>query len=129
MIKYLSDNITDYFYSNNIIEEEDKEIYVYGINSTNTISIDTEVNLYGATGEVDIKQQGSHYGEMYLDISNTKSSIPPDSYFTMIGQYGHVTLTLGASVSVDAGGISFSPTVSSKVTKSTQVVYNNIFTY
>ncbi|MDF2882005.1 MAG: accessory regulator [Clostridiaceae bacterium] len=31
MIKYLSDNITDFFYSNNILEEEDKEIYVYGL--------------------------------------------------------------------------------------------------
>nr|WP_312580178.1 accessory gene regulator B family protein [Sedimentibacter sp.] len=31
MIKYLSDNITDFFYSNNIIQEEDKEIYVYGL--------------------------------------------------------------------------------------------------
>lgn len=31
MIKYLSDNITDFFYSNKIIEEEDREIYVYGL--------------------------------------------------------------------------------------------------
>nr|WP_312580175.1 accessory gene regulator B family protein [Sedimentibacter sp.] len=31
MIKYLSYNITDFFSSNNIIEEEDKEIYVYGL--------------------------------------------------------------------------------------------------
>lgn len=31
MIKYLSDNITNYFYNNDIISEEDKEIYVYGL--------------------------------------------------------------------------------------------------
>ncbi len=31
MIKYLSDNITDFFYSNKIIEAEEKEIYVYGL--------------------------------------------------------------------------------------------------
>ena len=31
MIKYLSDNITDFFYLNNMIEEEDKEIHVYGL--------------------------------------------------------------------------------------------------
>lgn len=31
MIKFLSYNITDFFYSNNIIYEEDKEIYLYGL--------------------------------------------------------------------------------------------------
>lgn len=31
MIKYLSNNITDFFYLNNIINEEEKEIYVYGL--------------------------------------------------------------------------------------------------
>lgn len=31
MIKNLSENITDYFYLNNIINEEEKEIYIYGL--------------------------------------------------------------------------------------------------
>ena len=31
MIKYISDNIADYFYLNKVIEEEEKEIYVYGL--------------------------------------------------------------------------------------------------
>lgn len=31
MIKYLSENITGYFYKNEIINEEEKEIYIYGL--------------------------------------------------------------------------------------------------
>ena len=31
MIKYLSENITNYFYTNEIISKEEKEIYVYGL--------------------------------------------------------------------------------------------------
>ena len=31
MIKYLLNNITDFFYLNNIINEEEKEIFVYGL--------------------------------------------------------------------------------------------------
>ncbi len=98
-------------------------------NNSTTIGMDVESNLYGAIGEYDIKMSHLGYGEMYLDISNSKNAIPPGSYFTMYGQYGHVTITLGASVSVGAGGISFTPTLASKVVKSTKLMYNNIYTY
>ncbi len=98
-------------------------------NSLKTLPISVTANIYGATGNFDMKMANKSYGSMYLDISNSKNAIPAGSYFTMFGQYGHVTLASGASVSVSQNGISFSPTIYSKVIKSTQVMYNNIFTY
>ncbi|MDD4805140.1 MAG: hypothetical protein PHN69_08435, partial [Candidatus Pacebacteria bacterium] len=101
-------------------------------NNERNITITVEPGSYGVTGEFPLIMgyDGSGFGEMYVDISNNKSAVTKNGLFYMCGQYGHVTVTAGASISVGAdGSISFTPTLLSKVTKSTKVIYNNILTY
>lgn len=94
-----------------------------------TLPINVEVNPYGATGEFDMKMHESSCGEMYLDILGSKNSVPAGTAFTMYGQYEHVWFGLGATVSVGTGGITFDINPTSRVTKSTQIMYNNLIKY
>lgn len=104
--------------------------YIDAVNTEHSLPIAIDPETYGITGEFDMKMAGTSWGEMYVDISNNKSAVTPNGLFYMCAQYGHVKGTLGATVSVGASGaITFNPYLTSTVTKSTKLMYNNIFTY
>lgn len=89
------------------------------------ISVDPVLN--GAEAQLTLFTYG--YGRIYVDIGNSISSITPDAYFSVLGQYGHAIVNTTVAVSVGYGSISFTPTSTSEVKKSTTVQLSYIKTY
>lgn len=86
------------------------------------------VSLYGITGNLQMTGFKG-YGRIYCDIGNTKSSITPGAYFSVIGRYGHAITSTSISVGIGLGTISFTPTSSTLIKLSGTSLFNNILTY
>ncbi|WP_202710556.1 hypothetical protein [Sporosalibacterium faouarense] len=90
----------------------------------------TEWNLYGVSGNWDPKMNDvSANGRIWEKVGNAKSAVPEGAKFTIIGQYGHKQIVGGISVAIGKGSITFTPTFSGTIKKSTQIWLNDILTY